>query len=170
MGRGMVGGPELNGGREATRREPRESVVPGRTLGPRMDVSREATRRETTRRPRLRRGARGAPGSVVPGRTVGPRGSRRVANVGVPALVDHAAHGARRWSHPTAAGAHHAERDGYYNCLSRARALSRRFCGERFRSAKPFSRIVAFCGSVWRTSATISSYIAPSLPRGTPLA
>ena len=41
--------------------------------------------------------------------------------------------------------------------------MSRRFCGERFSSANPFSRMAAFCGSDWRTSATISSNVAASL-------
>src|SRR5262249_4941151 len=58
-----------------------------------------------------------------------------------------------------------------HSCLSSSRALAAlRLPGERFRSAKPFSRIAAFCGSVRRTSSTISSNVMASLPMGTPWA
>src|SRR5205807_10070754 len=57
-----------------------------------------------------------------------------------------------------------------HSFLSSSRAVALRLPGARFRSAKPFSRIVAFCGSVLRTSTTISSNVMASLPMGTPLA
>src|SRR5262249_22163586 len=57
-----------------------------------------------------------------------------------------------------------------HSCLSSSRALPLRLPGERFRSAKPFSRIVAFFGSVLRTSSTISSNVMASLPMAAPLA